>query len=117
VTATHPVLPVVGLALYDVALTDERLPFNELEASRPTPLCPLADTMREEDMKARSSGDVDGQEARARPKQLSMRRTAVAAMGNMLEYYDFSVAGFFTKEIGANFFPASTAGMAAIQVT
>jgi hypothetical protein len=38
----------------------------------------------------------------------TVRRGVVAGVvGNMLEWYDFALFGFFAKQIGAHFFPAS----------
>lgn len=40
-------------------------------------------------------------------KSHSQRRTIIAGMaGNILEWYDFSVYGFFAESIGQNFFPS-----------
>jgi len=41
----------------------------------------------------------------------STARTAFAGViGNVLEWFDFAVFGYFSTEIGANFFPTSSAG-------
>ena len=38
----------------------------------------------------------------------SQRRLAIAGMaGNILEWYDFSIYGFFAYAIGENFFPSA----------
>ena len=41
------------------------------------------------------------------PAITSQRRLAIAGMaGNILEWYDFSIYGFFAYAIGENFFPS-----------
>ena len=38
----------------------------------------------------------------------AIRRGVIAGVvGNMLEWYDFALFGFFARQIGAHFFPAS----------
>src|SRR5919202_1765622 len=57
--------------------------------------------------------DVHTQEFRT---PLAVRRGIVAGVvGNMLEWYDFALFGFFARQIGAHFFPAgdSTASLLA----
>src|SRR5216684_5735047 len=45
----------------------------------------------------------------------SQRRLAIAGMaGNILEWYDFSIYGFFAYAIGENFFPAASASTSLI---
>ena len=54
-------------------------------------------------MKLAEEGEIVG-EVRARTSQ---RRLAIAGMaGNILEWYDFSIYGFFAYAIGENFFPS-----------
>ena len=43
------------------------------------------------------------------PRELGRRRLIVAGVvGNVLEWYDFSVYGFFAPAIGENFFPSKS---------
>src|SRR5882762_6287643 len=45
----------------------------------------------------------------------SQRRLAIAGMaGNILEWYDFSIYGFFAYAIGNNFFPSHSAATSLI---
>src|SRR4029078_4619278 len=52
-------------------------------------------------------GNVITQEFRT--AKTVQRGNAVGVVGNMLEWYDFSVFGFFAPQIGAHFFPAHDA--------
>ncbi|MGH7905385.1 MAG: MFS transporter, partial [Candidatus Binataceae bacterium] len=52
--------------------------------------------------------------AQEQPKG-SQRRTVIAGMaGNILEWYDFSIYGFFALAIGENFFPSHNASSSLI---
>jgi MHS family proline/betaine transporter-like MFS transporter len=49
------------------------------------------------------------------PAATSQRRLAIAGMaGNILEWYDFSIYGFFAYAIGENFFPSHSKGTSLI---
>jgi MHS family proline/betaine transporter-like MFS transporter len=44
------------------------------------------------------------------PRQSAARTAAAGVIGNILEWYDFGVYGFFASEIGGQFFPDSSPG-------
>jgi MFS transporter, MHS family, proline/betaine transporter len=44
------------------------------------------------------------------PRQSAARTAAAGVIGNILEWYDFGVYGFFASEIGSQFFPDSSPG-------
>jgi MHS family proline/betaine transporter-like MFS transporter len=44
------------------------------------------------------------------PRQSAARTAAAGIIGNILEWYDFGVYGFFASEIGSQFFPDSSPG-------
>ena len=43
------------------------------------------------------------------PRQSTVRTAFAGLIGNVLEWFDFAVFGFFSTEIGASFFPGSSA--------
>lgn len=43
------------------------------------------------------------------PRQSTLRTAFAGLIGNVLEWFDFAVFGYFSKEIGASFFPGSSA--------
>ncbi len=44
----------------------------------------------------------------ARPHQSPLRTAAAGLIGNVLEWFDFAVYGYFATDIGAHFFPAAS---------
>jgi MHS family proline/betaine transporter-like MFS transporter len=42
------------------------------------------------------------------PRQSTVRTAFAGLIGNVLEWFDFAVFGYFSTEIGANFFPGSS---------
>ena len=56
----------------------------------------------------RTSATTESQPPATAPPAQSPIRTAFAGLiGNVLEWFDFAVFGYFSAEIGANFFPSS----------
>jgi MFS transporter, MHS family, proline/betaine transporter len=53
---------------------------------------------------------VHTQAAASAPRQSPARTAAAGIIGNILEWYDFGVYGFFASEIGSQFFPDSSPG-------
>ena len=47
-------------------------------------------------------------DAPPRPHQSALRTAAAGLIGNVLEWFDFAVYGYFATDIGAHFFPASS---------
>ena len=47
-------------------------------------------------------------DAPARPHQSALRTAAAGLIGNVLEWFDFAVYGYFATDIGAHFFPAAS---------
>ena len=45
----------------------------------------------------------------AGPRQSAARTALAGVIGNVLEWFDFAVFGYFSNEIGASFFPSSNA--------
>jgi MHS family proline/betaine transporter-like MFS transporter len=43
-----------------------------------------------------------------RPKQSALRTAAAGLIGNVLEWFDFAVYGYFASDIGSQFFPESS---------
>src|SRR5215467_12981157 len=52
--------------------------------------------------------DVKLAAAPARAEQSALRTAAAGLIGNVLEWFDFAVYGYFASDIGAHFFPASS---------
>jgi MHS family proline/betaine transporter-like MFS transporter len=50
---------------------------------------------------------TDGSQA---PRQSAARTAAAGVIGNILEWYDFGVYGFFASDIGSQFFPDASPG-------
>jgi len=42
------------------------------------------------------------------PKQSALRTAAAGLIGNVLEWFDFAVYGYFASDIGSQFFPQSS---------
>jgi MFS transporter, MHS family, proline/betaine transporter len=54
-----------------------------------------------------ASGNISAHEAPNRPDEATRRRLLIAGVaGNILEWYDFSIYGFFALAIGQHFFPS-----------
>src|SRR5262249_45338476 len=43
------------------------------------------------------------------PRQSALRTALAGLIGNMLEWFDFAVYGYFASDIGSQFFPKSSA--------
>jgi MHS family proline/betaine transporter-like MFS transporter len=56
-----------------------------------------------------ASPPVSSSAGAAAPRQSTARTAFAGLIGNVLEWFDFAVFGYFSSEIGANFFPGDSA--------
>jgi MHS family proline/betaine transporter-like MFS transporter len=58
----------------------------------------------------RHIGKVPLEKSVAAPQQSAIRTALAGLIGNVLEWFDFAVYGYFASDIGRQFFPQSSAG-------